>query len=300
MAIWFQYIRIMDSVHLVECPRDAMQGWPHAISTADKLAYHKLLLQVGFQTIDIGSFVSHKAVPQMADTRKVLQDLAHEGLLNRPDGPRLLTIVANMRGAKDALHMPMVDDLGFPYSISESFQMRNAGTGLEEAHIRLKEIAERTDLGGKRLVVYLSMGFGNPYGDAWSPQLLVDTAGELIESLQLPVIALSDTVGSAKPKDIQEAFEALIPAFPNVEFGAHLHAQPWDAQTKIDAAYQGGCRRFDGAIRGVGGCPMSGSDLVGNMPTEQLISFLEEKKAWKIQDARAWSGAQAFAADLFQ
>lgn len=289
----------MSEVHLVECPRDAMQGWERAISTADKVAYHKLLLAVGFGTLDIGSFVSPKAIPHMADTREVLETLAEEGLLDASDRPRLLTIVANERGAKDASRMPMVDDMGFPFSISETFQIRNAGTGLEEARKRLEDIQGICGASGKRLVTYLSMGFGNPYGDPWSPGLLVDTAGELITSLGLEVVALSDTVGSATEDVIQAAFEALIPAFPSVEFGAHLHAQPWEAKGKIGAAYRGGCRRFDGAIRGVGGCPMSGNDLVGNMPTEQILDFLAAEGMEMVKNQRAWSAAQAFAADLF-
>lgn len=289
----------MSEVHLVECPRDAMQGWSREISTAEKVAYHKLLLAVGFHTLDIGSFVSPKAIPQMADTREVLNQLGEEGLLDGLNGPRLLTIVANSRGAKDAASMPMVDDMGFPFSISETFQIRNAGTGLAEARKRLEEIQSICRSSGKRLVTYLSMGFGNPYGDPWSPALLVDTAGELIDALGLEVVALSDTVGSATEETIQSAFEALIPTFPDVDFGAHLHAQPWEAKAKIQAAYQGGCRRFDGAIRGVGGCPMSGNDLVGNMPTEQIIEFLSSRGIEVVKDPRAWSAAQAFAADLF-
>lgn len=289
----------MSEVHLVECPRDAMQGWPREISTADKVAYHKLLLAVGFGTLDIGSFVSPKAIPQMADTREVLLTLAEEGLFDSENRPRLLTIVANERGAKDAAAMPMVDDMGFPFSISETFQIRNAGTGLEEARKRLEDIQGICRKTGKRLVTYLSMGFGNPYGDPWSPALLVDTAGELIETLGLEVVALSDTVGSATEDVIESAFEALVPAFPDVDFGAHLHAQPWEAKAKIGAAYRGGCRRFDGAIRGVGGCPMSGNDLVGNMPTEHILDFLSSEGLEVVQDPRAWSAAQAFAADLF-
>ncbi len=276
-----------------------MQGWPQAISTADKVAYHKLLLAVGFETIDIGSFVSPRAIPQMADTGKVLQALVDEGLLDGAGRPRLLTIVANVRGAKEAGSTEGVDDMGFPYSISETFQMRNTGTGQTEARTKLKEIAEICDRSEKRLVTYLSMGFGNPYGDPWSPAMLVDTAGDLIESLHLPVVALSDTVGTASCTDIQSAFEALVPAFPEVQFGAHLHAHPVDARQKLQAAFDGGCRRFDGAIRGIGGCPMSGDELVGNMPTEQIVAAMGESGHWCVKDARAWAAAQAFAADLF-
>lgn len=275
-----------------------MQGWPHPISTSDKVAYHKLLLKVGFDTLDIGSFVSPKAIPQMADTRQVLKELAEEGVLDG-ERPRLLTIVANVRGAIDAATTEVVDDLGFPFSISDTFQQRNAGTGIEEARIRLAKINDIAMENGKKLVTYLSMGFGNPYGDPWSPQLLVDQAGELIETLGLRTLALSDTVGTAEVDVIQSAFEALVPAFPEVEFGAHLHALPWDAEAKIRAAFEGGCRRFDGAIRGVGGCPMAGNELVGNMPTERLVSFVESEGLWKCQDARAWSAAQSYAADLF-
>lgn len=275
-----------------------MQGWPHPISTSDKLAYHKLLLKVGFDTIDIGSFVSPKAIPQMADTRQVLKELAAEGVLDG-ERPSLLTIVANIRGAIDAATTDVVDCIGFPFSISETFQQRNAGTGTEEARIRLAKINEISSENGKKMVTYLSMGFGNPYGDPWSPQLLVDEAGWLIEEMGMRTIALSDTVGTAEVEVIRAAFEALVPAFPEVEFGAHLHALPWDADAKIRAAYDGGCRRFDGAIRGVGGCPMAGNDLVGNMPTERLVSFFESQDLWECRDARAWSAAQSYAADLF-
>lgn len=288
----------MNGIKLIECPRDAMQGWPHPISTSDKVAYHKLLLKVGFDTLDIGSFVSPKAIPQMADTRQVLKELAEEGVLDG-ERPRLLTIVANVRGAIDAATTEVVDDLGFPFSISDTFQQRNAGTGIEEARIRLAKINDIAIENGKNLVTYLSMGFGNPFGDPWSPQLLVDQAGELIEALGLRTLALSDTVGTAEVDVIQSAFEALVPAFPEVEFGAHLHALPWDAEAKIRAAFEGGCRRFDGAIRGVGGCPMAGNELVGNMPTERLVSFFESEGLWECQDARAWSAAQSYAADLF-
>lgn len=275
-----------------------MQGWPHPISTSDKVAYHKLLLKVGFDTLDIGSFVSPKAIPQMADTRQVLKELAEEGVLDG-ERPRLLTIVANVRGAIDAATTEVVDDLGFPFSISETFQQRNAGTGIKEARIRLAKINDIVRDNGKNLVTYLSMGFGNPYGDPWSPQLLVDQAGALIEELGLHTLALSDTVGTAEVHVIRSAFEALVPAFPEVEFGAHLHALPWDADEKIRAAFEGGCRRFDGAIRGVGGCPMAGNELVGNMPTERLVSFFESEGLWECRDSRAWSAAQSYAADLF-
>ncbi|MDA0304601.1 MAG: hydroxymethylglutaryl-CoA lyase [Bacteroidetes bacterium] len=287
----------MHAVHLVECPRDAIQGWPHLISTDDKIAYYRSLLDVGFNTLDLGSFVSHKAVPQMADTHKVIRSLQEEGKLE--GASRTLVIVGNERGAIDACQFEGIDDIGFPFSISEQFQLRNTGSNIQGALERLSRIHEHVHRNGKALTVYLSMGFGNPYGDDWSPDLLVDWAGKIIEQYAPRVVALSDTIGKANSTTIAGSFSALIPAHPETSFGAHLHATPWDALEKIKAAHNAGCLRFDGALRGVGGCPMAQDELVGNIPTERMIEYFMESDLWSVLDHRAYAQAQSIAADLF-
>ena len=287
----------MRAVHIVECPRDAIQGWPSPISTDDKIAYYRSLLDVGFNTLDLGSFVSHKAVPQMADTFKVIRSLAEEGRLEGPT--RSLVIVGNERGAREACQFDCIHEIGFPFSISEQFQLRNTGASIEQALDRLSRIHEHIITHDKQLTVYISMGFGNPYGDSWSPQLLVDWAGTIIERYGPDVVALSDTVGKADGPAIANSFEALIPAFETTTFGAHLHATPWDALEKIKAAHNAGCLRFDGALRGIGGCPMAQDELVGNIPTEHMIEYFVDTGSWSINDPRAYAQAQSLAADLF-
>ena len=287
----------MPSVQLVECPRDAIQGWPHPVSTQDKIAYYKSLLDVGFDTVDLGSFVSHKAVPQMKDTWKVLQSLDEEGVFSGLTN--VLVIVANERGAKDAVAAPGVTHIGFPMSISETFQVRNTGANLDRAWERLLNIREIVDKAGLKLVVYLSMGFGNPYGDAWSPELLLDWTTKVDDALRPEVIALSDTIGHADSDLLRSIFKELNNGGLKATLGAHLHATPWEAESKIQAAWEGGCRRFDGAIGGIGGCPMAQDELVGNLPTESLVSFLQAHSALDLNE-RAWNQAQAFAIDLFR
>ena len=287
----------MSPFQLVECPRDAIQGWPHPVSTEDKVAYYKALLDVGFHTLDMGSFVSHKAVPQMKDTRKVLQSLNDEGLLSGPTN--VLVIVANERGANDAVAAPGVPHVGFPMSISETFQVRNTGADLNRAWERLLSIREIVKNGNRELVVYLSMGFGNPYGDAWSPELLLEWAAKVDNAIGPEVIALSDTIGHADSDLLRSVFKKLNAGGLNATFGAHLHATPWAAESKIQAAWEGGCRRFDGALGGIGGCPMAQDELVGNLPTEALVSFLHDHSDLNL-NARAWNQAQAFAVDLFR
>lgn len=287
----------MPSVQLVECPRDAIQGWPHPVSTEDKIAYYKALLDVGFDTVDLGSFVSHKAVPQMKDTWKVLQSLDEEGVFSGLTN--VLVIVANERGAKDAVAAPGVTHIGFPMSISETFQVRNTGADLSRAWERLLNIREIVDKAGLKLVVYLSMGFGNPYGDAWSPELLLDWTTKVDDALRPEVIALSDTIGHADSDLLRSIFRELNNGGLKATLGAHLHATPWEAESKIQAAWEGGCRRFDGAIGGIGGCPMAQDELVGNLPTESLVSFLQAHSALDLNE-RAWNQAQAFAIDLFR
>ena len=287
----------MSAVQLVECPRDAIQGWPHPVSTEDKVAYYKALLDVGFHTLDMGSFVSHKAVPQMKDTRKVLQSLNDEGVLS--GSTNVLVIVANERGAKDAVTAPGVTHVGFPMSISETFQVRNTGADLSRAWERLLSIREIVENGGRELVVYLSMGFGNPYGDDWSPELLLHWTAKVDDALRPEVIALSDTIGHADSDLLRSVFKELNNGGLNATLGAHLHATPWAAESKIQAAWEGGCRRFDGALGGIGGCPLAQNELVGNLPTEALVSFLQNHSDLNL-NARAWNQAQAFAVDLFR
>jgi hydroxymethylglutaryl-CoA lyase len=287
----------MSAVQLVECPRDAIQGWAQPVSTEDKIAYYKGLLDVGFHTLDLGSFVSHKAVPQMKDTQKVLQSLDDEGVFS--SATNVLVIVANERGAKDAVAAPGVTHVGFPMSISETFQLRNTGADLDRAWERLLNIREIVEQGNRQLVVYLSMGFGNPYGDDWSPTLLMDYAAKTDEVLRPEVIALSDTIGHAEPDLLRSVFTELTAARLSATLGAHLHATPWDAESKIKASWEGGCRRFDGALGGIGGCPMAQDELVGNLPTETLVSFLRAHGDLPL-DERAWNQSQAFALDLFR
>ncbi|MGB1611520.1 MAG: hydroxymethylglutaryl-CoA lyase [Flavobacteriaceae bacterium] len=249
---------------IVECPRDAMQGIQSFIPTAEKVKYLQFLLQVGFHSLDFGSFVSHRAVPQMRDTAKVLDQLDLSDTKTK-----LLAIVANLRGAE-------TEYIGFPFSISENFQMRNTHKTISESLHTLEQIKELTDKCNKTLVVYLSMGFGNPYGDPWS----IDVVSKWVERLaqmEIEIISLSDTVGQAASEDISFLYSGLIPAFSSIEFGAHFHTHPNRGYEKLKAAFDAGCRRFDGAIHGFGGCPMASDALVGNMPTEKVITFLNER-----------------------
>ncbi|MCH7398403.1 hydroxymethylglutaryl-CoA lyase [Belliella sp. DSM 107340] len=257
-------------IKLIECPRDAMQGFPDFIDTAIKAAYINQLLQVGFDTIDFGSFVSPKAIPQMRDTADVLD------LLDLFDSKsKLLAIIANTRGAEDALVFEQIDYLGFPLSISETFQQRNTNKSIQEALHSVEEIQNLAEVKGKTLVTYLSMGFGNPYGDAYSPELVAEFV-EKLDGMGIKIISFADTVGSANPELIQKLFEVNIQAFPHIEFGAHLHSKPEDVEQKVKAALKAGCVRFDAALKGFGGCPMAKDDLVGNIATESLIKVLEK------------------------
>jgi len=262
----------MQHVKIIECPRDAMQGIKDFIPTEKKVQYIQSLLRVGFDTIDFGSFVSPKAIPQMVDTAQVLDQLD----LSKTES-KLLAIIANTRGAQDAsVHKP-IDYLGYPFSISENFQMRNTHKTIAQSVVTLSEILEIADKTNKEVVVYISMGFGNPYGDPWN----VDIVGEWTERLSnmgVKILSLSDTIGSSNPENINYLFSNLIPKYPKIEFGAHLHTTPTTWFEKIDAAYKAGCMRFDGAIQGFGGCPMAKDELTGNMPTEKLLSYFTQKK----------------------
>ena len=262
----------MSNVKFIECPRDAMQGIGPFIPTEVKVKYLNQLLKVGFDTIDIGSFVSAKAIPQLADTAEVLSRIDLRGSTSK-----LLVIVANERGAEEAVKQASVTYLGYPFSISETFQQRNTNTGIEGSWERTARIAELARANGKELVVYISMAFGNPYGDAWSPEVALHWVDRLVKELGVGIIALSDTVGVARPEDITSMFRALIPALPMVEFGAHLHCTPENWKAKTQAAWDGGCRRFDGAIKGYGGCPMAEDELVGNLQTELFVHYLDDQ-----------------------
>lgn len=255
-------------IKIIECPRDAMQGRHDFIPTADKAAYLQQLLACGFDTLDFGSFVSPKAIPQMRDTAEVLASLDLS-----ETSTKLLAIVANRRGANDALSHPEIDYLGYPFSISETFQLRNTNATLAESLDRVKQIQDMTLAAGKEMVLYISMGFGNPYGDPWNVEVVEKWVSKLAD-LDINIFQLSDTVGVSGPASISYLFRNLIPRYPGLEIGAHLHTTPSTWKEKVVAASESGCRRFDGAIRGFGGCPMAKDDLTGNMATENLLSYL--------------------------
>ena len=257
---------------IIECPRDAMQGIHEFIPTQKKIEYINSLLKVGFDTIDFGSFVSPKAIPQLRDTAEVLNNLDLSSTKSK-----LLAIVANTRGAEDAVGFDEIQYLGFPFSISETFQLRNTNATIQEALIRVEEIQNLCVRNRKELVIYISMAFGNPYGDEWSSDVVIQWTTKL-NQLGIKTIALADTVGVSNPESITYLFSKLIPRFTDVEFGAHLHSTPPTRNEKIKAAYHSGCRRFDVAVHGFGGCPMANDDLVGNLSTESLIDFLKEQK----------------------
>jgi len=265
-------LKTMSQVKIIECPRDAMQGIKDFIPTEKKVQYIQSLLRVGFDTIDFGSFVSPKAIPQMADTAEVLAQLD----LSQTQS-KLLAIIANTRGAELASVHKEIQYLGFPFSISENFQMRNTHKTIAESILTLNEILEIADKSNKEVVTYISMGFGNPYGDPWNVEIVGEWT-EKLANMGVKILSLSDTVGSSTPKVIDYLFSNLIPKYPNIEFGAHLHTTPDKWFEKVDAAYKAGCLRFDGAIKGYGGCPMAKDDLTGNMPTEKMLSYFTSNK----------------------
>ena len=263
----------MSRFFLTECPRDALQGIKTFIPTDVKVKYLQSLLRVGYDVLDFGSFVSSKAVPQMRDTHEVVKQLDLSDTKTK-----LLAIVANERGAAEALSYEQISYIGYPFSISENFQMRNTNTTIEDSLLLLNRLVEYAYSLNRELVVYLSMGFGNPYGDPWSPNLVAAWVSRLVD-MGVKRISLSDTVGLAQPKTITDLFEHLLQAYPDIVFAAHLHAKPNEATRKIKAAYAGGCRAFDSTIRGLGGCPMAKDELTGNVPTEKLLSFLSAQKS---------------------
>ncbi len=278
---------------LIECPRDAMQGIHDFIDTDLKIEYINSLLKVGFDTIDFGSFVSPKAIPQMRDTAAVLSKLELDNT-----NTKLLAIVANLRGANDAAQFNEVTYLGYPFSISETFQLRNTNATIEESLARVEQISEICAKSKKELVIYISMGFGNPYGDEWNVEICQKWVDHLAEN-GVKIMALSDTIGVANPGSIAYLFSNLIPPYPDVEFGAHLHTRPDMWEDKIIAAYNSGCRRFDSTISGYGGCPMAKDDLTGNMPTENLLYFFEKNNIETTLDKSAFINSLAISNKVF-
>ena len=257
------------SIKLIECPRDAMQGWKNFIPTENKIAYINSLLKVGFDTIDYGSFVSEKAIPQMADTREVTRklDLA-------ATNTKLLAIVANLRGAIDACMYDEITYLGFPFSVSETFQLRNTNSTISESLNRVEEIQTLCTKAGKKLVIYISMGFGNPYGDVYDEEIVFNYVESLL-AFDIEIISLADTVGIAAPEQVNDITRYLIETLPGTEIGVHLHSSPENWKDKLEAALKAGCTRFDGALKGIGGCPMADDELIGNMNTEWMIDYFE-------------------------
>ena len=282
-----------DQIKIIECPRDAMQGIKDFISTEEKVHYIQSLLRVGFDTIDFGSFVSPKAIPQMVDTAEVLAQLD----LSKTKS-KLLAIVANTRGAMDASQYNEIDYLGYPFSISENFQMRNTHKTIAQSVVTLQEILDIASKSNKEVVAYLSMGFGNPYGDPWNVEIVGEWT-ERLSKMGVKILSLSDTIGSSNPENIDYLFSNLIPKYPEIEFGAHLHTTPTTWFEKVNAAFLAGCKRFDGAIQGFGGCPMAKDELTGNMPTEKLLSYFTSKKSVNNLNALSFESAYNEASKIF-
>ena len=282
-----------NKVKLIECPRDAMQGWKSFIPTATKINYINALLQVGFDTIDFGSFVSSKAIPQMADTVDVLKGLAIDKLKTK-----LLVIVANVRGAKEAVLHDAIAYLGFPFSVSSTFQLRNTNSTMEESLNSVADIQELCIKNNKKLVVYISMGFGNPYGDEYN-ETLVSFWVEKMVQMGIEIISIADTVGLATAEQISSILNSLIPAYPDTEIGVHLHSAIINWKDKVDAALQAGCKRFDGALKGIGGCPMADDILVGNMDTNLMIPYFKQQNLLNGIDLIALEKCNRMAAEIF-
>lgn len=281
-------------IKLIECPRDAMQGWKRIIPTEEKIRYINSLLHVGFDTIDFGSFVSPKAIPQMADTANVLK-----GLNLNADSARLLAIVANTRGAVNASVYDEIHYLGFPFSISETFQQRNTHSSIAESLIRVEEIQNICIKTGKELVIYISMGFGNPYGDPYSEDIVFDWVNKIV-ALNVHTVSMADTVGLATASQVYDIVKYLVDSLPGTEIGVHLHSSPINWKEKLEAALQAGCQRFDGALKGIGGCPMANDELVGNMNTENMIRYFEEKGISLTINQKALVESLALATSIFE
>jgi len=284
---------IAENMKIIECPRDAMQGFVHFIETPVKIKYLNLLLQAGFDTLDFGSFVSPKAIPQLRDTEEVLASLDLSATKTK-----LLAIVANVKGAEMAVKHKEIRYLGFPFSISETFQQRNTNSSIADSLVTVARIQELCKQHGKELVIYISMGFGNPYGDEWNAEIASHWTSKMVD-MEVKIISLSDTIGIANKESIAYMFSNMIQAFPQVEFGAHLHTQPHNWQEKIDAAYKNGCRRYDGAIKGFGGCPMAADELTGNMPTENIIAYMEQAGEHLPLNKAVFNEAMAVSSQVF-
>jgi hydroxymethylglutaryl-CoA lyase len=280
-------------IHLIECPRDAMQGWKIFIPTEQKIEYINSLLKVGFDTIDFGSFVSPKAIPQMADTKEVISRLKVQGSRSK-----LLAIIANERGAEDAVVYDEITYLGFPFSVSETFQQRNTNSSITESLKRVETIQELCIKNQKQLVVYLSMGFGNPYGDEWTREIVFNWAKKLA-AMDIKIISIADTVGLATPDQVQEITSHLVKELKGVEVGVHLHSSAANRIQKLGAAFNSGCLRFDGALKGIGGCPMADDELVGNMNTEVMIAYFEEQNLLQHINKEALAQSLQLAARIF-
>lgn len=281
----------MNAIQLIECPRDAMQGWKNWIPTEKKIDYLNTLLQVGFDVLDFGSFVSAKAIPQLADTKQVLAGL-------NMTSTKLLAIIANTRGAEEAVQFDEISYLGFPFSISETFQKLNTNSTIQESLLRVEEIQNLCIRHGKKLVIYISMGFGNPYGDLYNAEVATSWVRQL-HALDIEIFALSDTVGLSSPNNITPLFTSLISEYPRLQFGAHFHSTPDTASEKIQAALDAGCKRFDAAIGGIGGCPMAQDELVGNLATERLLDVLTTNNLAPRFNVQAFDKARAMVPSVF-
>jgi len=280
-------------IKLIECPRDAMQGWKSFIPTEKKIAYINSLLKVGFETIDFGSFVSPKAIPQMADTAEVVK-----GLELGVSSSKLLAIIANFRGAESAVVFDEITYLGFPFSVSETFQQRNTNSSIAESLGRVEEMQNLCIKSGKQLVVYISMGFGNPYGDLYDEEIVFEWVNRLV-GMDISIISLADTVGVATAQQVYDMTSYLVESLPGTEIGVHLHSTPHNWKEKLEAALKAGCKRFDGALKGIGGCPMADDELVGNMNSELMINYFEENKLLDGLNKEALQESLKMAGEIF-
>lgn len=287
------HLKTTNTIKLIECPRDAMQGWKHFIPTAKKIAYINALLQVGFDTIDFGSFVSPKAIPQMADTVDVLK-----GLELDKSKSKLLAIVANVRGAEEAVLHDAITYLGFPFSVSTTFQLRNTNSSMEVSLERVEEIQNLCIRNQKKLVVYISMGFGNPYGDEYNEAIVMKWVDKMVQ-MDIEIISMADTVGLATAAQVSSILDVLIPKYGNTEIGVHLHSTSANWKQKVDAALNAGCKRFDGTLKGIGGCPMADDELVGNMDTELMIPYFNQQGMIENLDREALKECSRMAMEIF-
>jgi len=292
-SIIYFYAMLNQPIKLIECPRDAMQGWGHMIATDQKVKYIQSLLDVGFNTIDFGSFVSPKAIPQMADTKEVIQQLDLSNTTSK-----LLAIIANKRGADAAIEFEQIKYLGFPFSVSETFQIRNTNSTIQQAFNEVEQIQKICLNNKKELVVYISMGFGNPYGDEYNEEIVFNWVNK-IKQIGVKIISLADTVGVATPDQIFRVVQYLVTQLPDIEIGAHLHSTQINWQEKLDAALSAGCRRIDGAIKGIGGCPMAGNELVGNMNTEFILNHIDATSLSQPINQKAFQASVELANQIF-